>query len=680
MLPSQKDIEIPLLQVLVELGGQANPKDVYPQVAKKFSDVPEAEFKSRLNSGTIKWNNRVQFTRQRLKDNGEIDSPARGIWRITQKGRERVSHVANITIDIETPKYLKGTLVTGNDLRTATRIRKSNKILKSVPKNQVDTWIKDGFSIEREFSRNVQISKLKPIGDQFENEIWLLMRALGFSVLNRSKDFMIDVSIPSKPTQWEKIDVFAKDDDHVFVIECECAEKPSNRHPTVKAAVDSFASNDSRIRDAVRKFFGDDKTKRLKISYIIATRNLNWSENNLRRAENNNIFVWKDEDIDKLTELAKLHSLIGDAVRFHLYASMFRGQEIRALTDQQVAAIKGKAGNYTYYQFIATPKQLLPIAFVHRREAVIHREFDFEELTHSYQRMLKKSKVKAIGEFVDERKYFPNNIIISFDEEPRFDLSPGQNNFEFKSGTLILPSKYGSAWIIDGQHRLFGFANSEKGENDPIPVIAFRNLSVSEQAKLFIEINKNQTNVDSNLLWDLYGDIYRGSRDHSQIEELTISNAVKLLDSMKGSPFFKHIFVPSHGKKSKKRNLTMSTLCQGMKRNKLLSVDMLGRGRQGRNQTKYEEFAAERIVAFFGVVESLYPEDWKKGDDGYLRTNNGISAFLIIFRRILRHLNSHEKFIYARVNVSEFEEEVFKLLSPAIEYLYKSRRLSLDYT
>jgi len=109
------------------------------------------------------------------------------------------------------------------------------------------------------------VSKPKPTNVQFENEIWLLMKALGFSVLNRSNNFKIDVSIPSKPTKWEKIDVFAKDADHVFVIKCECTEKPSNPHSLLKTAADNFASKDARIRDAIRKFFGDDKTKRLKI-------------------------------------------------------------------------------------------------------------------------------------------------------------------------------------------------------------------------------------------------------------------------------------------------------------------------------------------------------------------------------------------------------------------------------
>lgn len=279
MLPSRKDLEIPLLKALVQLGGQARPKDVYPLVAQEFPDIPKSAFKERLKSGRNRWYHRVHIARQELKEKGEIDSPAKGIWRITEKGRRRV-FVSNEDLRRETYEYLKGALVTGKELKTTARIRRNEKILESVPKNQVSEWENKGYSVEREFRHKARVSKLKPIGERFENEIWLLMKQFGFSTLNRSSKFEIDVSIPSKAPRWEQIDVFAKDgDDHVFIIECKYSEKPSNRHRTLKSAIDNFAANDARIRDAIRRHFDDHKTKRLKVTYVIATRNMNWSDN-----------------------------------------------------------------------------------------------------------------------------------------------------------------------------------------------------------------------------------------------------------------------------------------------------------------------------------------------------------------------------------------------------------------
>ena len=39
MLPKQRDLEVPLLEVLVEISGQGRPRDIYPLVAKKFPQI-----------------------------------------------------------------------------------------------------------------------------------------------------------------------------------------------------------------------------------------------------------------------------------------------------------------------------------------------------------------------------------------------------------------------------------------------------------------------------------------------------------------------------------------------------------------------------------------------------------------------------------------------------------------
>ncbi len=92
MLPKQSEIEIPLLQVLVEIGGQGKPKDIYPLVTKKFPEIREEDLLEELASrgNKNKWTNRIQWVRQHLVAKEEIDSPGYGIWRITDKGRKRL--------------------------------------------------------------------------------------------------------------------------------------------------------------------------------------------------------------------------------------------------------------------------------------------------------------------------------------------------------------------------------------------------------------------------------------------------------------------------------------------------------------------------------------------------------------------------------------------------------------
>lgn len=94
VLPKQKDVEIPLLEVLVELGGQGNPKDIYPLVTNKFTQLREEDLLETLPSGANKWTNRIQWVRQSLIKKEEMLSPARGIWSITGKGRKRLQEKA----------------------------------------------------------------------------------------------------------------------------------------------------------------------------------------------------------------------------------------------------------------------------------------------------------------------------------------------------------------------------------------------------------------------------------------------------------------------------------------------------------------------------------------------------------------------------------------------------------
>lgn len=90
--PTQREVEIPLLKVLNQLGGQATPQDTYPKVAEYFPQLTEKDLDERLPSSpsTVKWWNLVQWARQRLVEVGEIDGSTRGVWKITNKGLQRI--------------------------------------------------------------------------------------------------------------------------------------------------------------------------------------------------------------------------------------------------------------------------------------------------------------------------------------------------------------------------------------------------------------------------------------------------------------------------------------------------------------------------------------------------------------------------------------------------------------
>ena len=92
MLPSQSMIERPLLEALIELGGKGKPRDIYPLVTKRFPKLTDEDLKLTHKSGAVVWTNRIQFTRQGLVAKGEIDKSVKGVWAITEKGRDRVNN------------------------------------------------------------------------------------------------------------------------------------------------------------------------------------------------------------------------------------------------------------------------------------------------------------------------------------------------------------------------------------------------------------------------------------------------------------------------------------------------------------------------------------------------------------------------------------------------------------
>jgi restriction system protein len=91
-MPPQTEIEIPLLIELKRLGGSARPADIYLRVSEHFPQItPEdLEIRTKSNSSIKLWSNRVQWARQTLVDNGEIDGSERGVWKITSAGLERL--------------------------------------------------------------------------------------------------------------------------------------------------------------------------------------------------------------------------------------------------------------------------------------------------------------------------------------------------------------------------------------------------------------------------------------------------------------------------------------------------------------------------------------------------------------------------------------------------------------
>jgi DGQHR domain-containing protein len=504
--------------------------------------------------------------------------------------------------------YFYGDLVQGEELEKTAILRQKEYRKVTTLESDKDSYLSQGWELKKKYKRSVKLYKKKEIDELLEDKVWLLFKNMGFTEMNKDRNFKIQAG-PIK----KQIDVFAKDGCNVFVIECKAQSEKGPRDLTKDIHEILNLRND--IMQSLQKHYG----QKLRVSFLLVTENITWSSTDEKLASanrKNSFFFWKENE---LRAYANLTSQQGVDTRFEMYTILFSERKTKELENVAVPAMRGGKGRKKYYVFVIQPEKLLNgVAYVHRRE-----ETNPEEASKAYQRMLKKQRLEDIHEYIEKGGFFPNNIIINFTKKPRFEpFGPKADFGNIAYGILKFPPYYGSAWIIDGQHRLYGYKKSKKRKDATLPVLAFEELDVKDQGNLFVDINQEQKPVSPNLLWDLYPDIYYGAKDDECQKLRAISLIVKRLNSESDSPLYKHIYIPSVPRESKRvTNLTMASTCEGLRENRLINREE-GEGLLYRED--YEstvDFASRIIKAYFEVIARSFPEDWDKGEKGLLRTD-----------------------------------------------------------
>lgn len=479
-----------------------------------------------------------------------------------------------------------------------------------------------GWTVKREGKTRTRLVCTKEPWQQLENKVWKLLFDLGAQIIS-TPGFTLNLKTREGVQKTKQLDVVAVDDDVVFVVECKARQELGPKD--LKRDIAELAGNGDDIRNALRAALA---RRDLRFVFVLATENILWSDNDILDARDHGIVRWDEYDVLSMQELTQL---AGEGAKYLVYNRVFRKSKIKNFLVK-VPALKGKMGGRVFYSFLLSPDQLLKIAFVH------HRTVDsrFSDLTDSYQRMINKSRVRQIEQFIKAGGFFPGSIIVNFTkpfvgEEKLCDKATLQS---LQSGAepvaVTLPPYYGCAWIIDGQHRLYGFADVEEKRTAMLPVIAFVQESAHTQAKVFVDINKNQKAVPPDLLWDLYEDLYADSEDEREQQLRAISRIAKLLNSADYSPFKGSIKIP---KDDNPGNLSLYSVCNAINRYGLVKPkeELLFHG----DYDATVGFAAERIAAFFSVFSETLPEEWAAGDDRYLRTKASLPVLFGILRDVI---------------------------------------------
>ena len=367
----------------------------------------------------------------------------------------------------------------------------------SVEHSLVEKYIEDGWEeYNKPLKTKTHLRKSKNHNNQFEDDIWCQFYKLGYRRLNVSDDF--NLPFGKLCTEKKQIDIIAVNEDSILVVECKSAENLS-KPPSFKTELEALQLRMLGHKKALEQLFGKGR----RIKYIFATRNLRISRDSAdgKRLSDAGGFLYNDNTYDYVDGLLKSYR---NAAHYQFMAMLFKGQDINS-SRIEVPAIEGTMGGKTYYMFSLEPELLLKLGFV------LHRTRANEAEMPTYQRLLVPNRLRGINKFIDDGGFFPNSVILNFGKSLRkIEFQPhSRKAFSYsRTGILKIPNSYAVAYIIDGQHRIYGYANSVFKSSNTIPVVAFLGLESSEQLEMFMDINQNQKAVSPTLRITLEEDLY----------------------------------------------------------------------------------------------------------------------------------------------------------------------------
>ena len=574
-----------------------------------------------------------------------------------------------------TDQYL-GPLVSGDEITTELRRRKTKDVYKLVSgssKKLIAAKARleeaEGWRTFIENAKSTRMAKAKPGDEQLEDEVWSILAQMGFKEMSKGRQFTIAVEDGLPPRQ---IDVFAKDDETVIIVEC------TRRNTPGKKSMDQLIQKIRAIREnllnSIRKAY--DQQVKLKVKHVIATRNISWGDADLAKCKQAQIAVITDGELDYYAALVQ-H--LKQAARYQFLAHMFGGQKIEGLA-KEVVATRGKMGGETFYTFLIRPDELLKIAYVGHKASR-----DIENL-RTYQRMLQSRRLKKIAEYINGGGKFPTNIVVNLktDKKTPLQFDVKEKYGEESLGTLHLLPIYASAWIIDGQHRLYGYAYTRgtpafNQDSTVLPVLAYENLPADKEMNLFIDINSKQVKVSTGLLIELYADLHWCSSDPEEAFQALLSRIASRLNSESTSPLHDRMVVTGK-KKTQYRCLTQTSVRDGLSVAKLLGTISRRAIAPGPLSTgRADDYDANLKKGLSVLSECLWmfatelTIHWKLGDGpgGYLCTNNGIRALFHVIKDLADHIRQKDGTDLYLFDADETFTKIKPYLQVLIDY-YKS--------
>jgi len=435
----------------------------------------------------------------------------------------------------------------------------------------------------------------REIGNKFHNEILKLFSRFGF---------VIEESDYNKPGS----DIVTSYEKKRVIIQCKKSTESGKVYPSLQSLIDEYSRKvqKRRAKVAILALGGYEIPKTIDVEEALLQ---------------DRVVVWNDRVINYYKNLERL---IGKYAIYQLLGDLNVDARFDK-KDRKLNFIEVAQNNYRFYLCQIDPEYLLKACLVKRR-------FNPKALK-SYQRTLAPTRVKIGGEipkYIDlEDSVFPTNIIC---------VSRDKLNIEGRK--LILPSKYGSLWIVDGQHRLYAFSNITKDEklNDfKLPCALFDGAKLGEekQGTIFIDINKNAKKVDMGLILELMPFLGKYER------------ALSVVNRFDRSQMFKNK-IRKYSDKRGTINLTTFVTNNAMKElvsdsgpilkklHESLTKQLIKKEISKKDyRRETEDKCFKELRSYFGTINKYFDNEWNS-KKYILATDKGIRALLKLLLKIYK--------------------------------------------
>lgn len=303
----------------------------------------------------------------------------------------------------------------------------------------------------------------------------------------------------------------------------------------------------------------------------------------------------------------------------------------------------------SFYVGFIDYKELLRLADVNEREY----NSDLEKYM-GIQRKVDEKRLKDIRQFIlSSDSTFPTSIVLNITSDDIIE------NYNEKNHSILIKDNKVVFNILDGQHRLYSFVNSNFEGHFELPITIIIDADLETQAHIFTKINLNQTKVNKSLTYDLFE--YAKANTPYKIAH----NITQTLNFTEG-PFYKKVkMLGKSDENFKEQFISQAALVdrivvflseKPMKDTDLIKKHGFNKYSKIIDKSKKAVFQEEYLASkfdhltqifydYFKLINDKWPQAW--GNKSYiLSKTTGIDAFLKALKKYLQiNLNNKNEIV-----------------------------------